>query len=149
MTTQSVNSRQTQIIVRGLHAIASCDGEIHVSEMQMIRQFYDSIAAEHDVPTFEALVAQPLNAKELREVLNTVEVQQYFLQFGILLARADNNYSRAEQDKIQEYAGMLGISAADLAHLEALVADKMMGALAHVKSTETLAEVAAGLEKRG
>lgn len=69
-----------------------------------------------------------------------------FVKSLILLAFADGQYAKTEDELIRSWGGQLGLSAQEIDQLLASTKDFLLQSLSHVQNVDALEEVAARLE---
>jgi tellurite resistance protein len=136
-----VSALQAEAIARGLYAVALVDG-VHERELALISDFYRaaSESARASAPSIER--AGPLEPRDVAQLLVGPDHRELFVKAAFLLAWADGNVSAAERTKIAEYAGVLAVSAATQARLEAEVKDYLLRPLAALSNVEAVSAVA-------
>jgi len=131
-----------QIMVRGMFAVAQCDG-VHATELVLLREFYSGCQqAAGGLADFDDLVRVPFDAETACDVLESAEHRQVFLRSCLLLAFADGGYSSGERAKITEFAGALEVDSAILAELEDQVRDHLLRQVASIQNIDALRAVA-------
>lgn len=145
MTTLELHHLQT--IVRAMHDVALTDG-LHDAERVMLRGFYDNCQREAAALTsFDDLIGMPFDLGSVAGDFRQPEQKAALLHSCLLLAHADGNYSAGERSKIQAFAGVLGVSAADMDRIEEGVADHLLQQISRISNVEALQEVAKELQR--
>jgi hypothetical protein len=138
-----IDAGQAEAIARGLFALARVDG-VHERELALIASFYSETGSPRALAELEK--REPIGAAELAAALPGAGHRKLFMKTAFLLAWADGVVTSAERTLIEQYAGALGVAAADLAHLEDSVKDVMIGQIAHLQNTDATRQVAAELK---
>ena len=137
-----INPAQAEAIARGLFAVARADGAVHPMELMLIQGFYndtagggpsDFAALERGVDVEPALLATAISSPAL---------SQLFTKTALLVAYADNGCSPAERAVIERYAAALGLTPAEVAHLDQSVKEFLLGQLAHLSNVDATVAVA-------
>lgn len=136
-----------QTIVRAMHDVARADG-VHDAERVMLRGFYDTCQREAAaLASFDDLIAMPFDLAAVADDFRQPEQKAALLHSCLLLAHADGNYSAGERAKVQEFAGALGVSAAELGRIEEGVADHLLQQISRISNVDALQEVAKELQQ--
>lgn len=117
-TQLSLNLEQIKVLVRGMHAVAVCDG-ISDAEQVLLREFYEG--CRHDLAgasSYEDIISEPLNMDAAKLALKTPELRDLFLQSCILTAFVDGKLTDAERAIFAEYCKALDVSEDHFADLQ-------------------------------
>jgi len=140
---QDLTFDHVKALTAGMYAVARADG-VHDREMGMIREFYDSARRAGD-PHLEDIAGRPFDIAEARPLFEG-DMAKMFIKSMILLAFADGQYAKVEDELIRSYAGALGLANDDVDRLHAATKEFLLGSLAHVQNVEALAAVARRLD---
>ena len=141
----SLGLNQIQVIVKAMVALSKCDG-VHDAERVMIRGFYENCQRDAAaIADYEQLVAQPFDAAEAREILDSEFLRHTVLRSCLLLAHADGEYSAGEQRFIAKLAADLGVNEVALDELEEGVKEHLLQQIARVGNVDALRSVAGEL----
>lgn len=136
-----------QTIVRAMHDVARADG-VHDAERVMLRGFYENCQREAAaLASFDDLIAMPFDLAAAADDFRRPEQKAALLHSCLLLAHADGTYSAGERAKVQEFAGALGVSVAELGRIEEGVADHLLQQISRISNVDALQEVAKELQQ--
>jgi hypothetical protein len=136
---QDLSFEQVKALTHAMLAVARVDG-VHDAEMRLVRDFYEGCARRGD-PRLEDVAAGPFDPQTARPLFDTPELAKLFIKNLILLALADGQFARAEDDLIRSYAGALGLTGADVDQLHEATVEFLLSGLVHVQNLEALAEI--------
>jgi uncharacterized tellurite resistance protein B-like protein len=135
-----IKKEQAEAIARGLYAVAKADGIVHDRESAIIGEFFGSTTDfASDLNALER--APRIDGPTLALFLPSSDLRKLFLKTAILVAYADSAYGTAESKIIGEYATALGVSTADLGHLEQTVKEFLLSQLSHLSNIEGVAAI--------
>lgn len=140
---QDLTFEHVKSLAAGMYAVARVDG-VHDREMSMIREFYESCTRAGDPPLSD--VVQGFDIEAATGLFETPELAKMFVKSLILLAFADGEYAKAEDDLIREYAGKLSIDGETVDRLHESTKDFLLSSLAHIHNVDALAAVAKRLD---
>jgi uncharacterized membrane protein YebE (DUF533 family) len=130
-----------QVIVRGMFAVAKCDG-VHESELVLMRAFYDACRDDAEgLAEYKHVVAEAFDAELAKEILDTDELRAALVKSCVFVAFADGNFSEAEKGEISRIGEGVGLSAEAVAQIENEVRDVLVQEIARVKNVDALREV--------
>lgn len=141
---QELSFEQVKALTAGMYAVARADG-VHDREMTLIRGFYQSCARSGD-PSFESVLGHDFDVAAARRLFDRPELAKMFVKSLILLAFADGQYAKTEDELIRSWAGQLGLSAQEVDQLLAATKDFLLQSLSHVQNVDALKDVAARLD---
>ncbi|MFO0728034.1 MAG: TerB family tellurite resistance protein [Myxococcota bacterium] len=141
---QELNFEQVKCLTAGMYTVAKVDG-VHDREMTLIRGFYQSCARAGD-PSFETVLAGDFDLAAAKRSFDRPELAKMFVKSLILLAFADGQYAKKEDEVIRSWSGHLGLSSADVDQLLAATKDFLLQSLSHVQNVDALKDVAKRLE---
>jgi uncharacterized membrane protein YebE (DUF533 family) len=137
--------KHVRVIVQGMLRVANSDGA-HERELVLIRQFYESCRAdEQGIAEFTDLLKAPLDVDVARDVLATPDLKATFLASCYLVAYADGELSKPEQDALAQLVRDLGIDAETAENVRELVKDQLLMKIARSTNLGALKKVAARL----
>lgn len=135
---QDLSFEDVKVLAHALLAVARVDG-VHDNEMALIREFYGSCARAGD-PALEDVVSGPFDPARAKDAFNTPERAQMFVKSLILLAFADGDYAKPEDELIRSYADAVGVADQVDALLQS-TKEFLMASLSHIKNVDALTEV--------
>lgn len=136
---QDLSFEQVKVLTHGMMAVARADG-IHDNEMSMIREFYDSCSRIGD-PRLEDVAGGPFDPADAAEAFSTPEERKLFIKSMILLAFADGNYAKVEDELVRSYAAALEVSPEQVDALHEATKEFLLASLSHIKNVDALVEV--------
>jgi tellurite resistance protein len=137
--------KHVRVIVQGMVRVANSDGA-HERELVLIRQFYESCRAdEQGIADFSDLLKAPLEVDVARDVLSTADLKATFMASCYLVAYADGELSKPEQDALAQLVRDLGIDAETAENVRELVKDQLLMKIARSSNLGALKKVAAKL----
>jgi tellurite resistance protein len=135
-----VNQAAAEAIARGLYAVAKVDG-VHEREAALVASFWGEVGGSAGALA-ELERGATISSAELSAALGSAQLRHLFLKTSVLLAWADGKVTDAERKIIGEFAGALGVGAAELGRLEAAVKEYLLSHLSNVQNTPAVANVA-------
>ncbi|MBK8014266.1 MAG: TerB family tellurite resistance protein [Deltaproteobacteria bacterium] len=136
---QDLSFEQVKALSHAMMAVARVDG-VHESEMALVRGFYEGCSGRGD-PSLEEVCAGPFDIAAKKSLFASPELAQMFIKSLILLAFADGQCSKPEDEAIRAYALVLGLSSEAVDQLFEATKEFLMSGLAHVENLEALKEV--------
>jgi uncharacterized membrane protein YebE (DUF533 family) len=130
---------QVKALAHAMLAVARVDG-VHDNEMKLVREFYESCSRAGD-PRLEDVARGRFEIEKVRHLFPGPELSKLFVKSLILLAFADGNFAKAEDDLIREYATSLGLSREDVDRLMGATKEFLLSGLAHVQNVDALKQV--------
>jgi len=131
---------QVKVLCHAMMTVARVDG-VHDQEMRLIREFYASCARAGD-PEVEAVTQGDLPEGAAEAAFGrTDEHKQVFVKSLILLAYADGTYGEAEDGRIRELAGQVGLEGDAVDRLKVATREYLLASLSHVQNLDALREV--------
>ena len=141
---QDLTFEHVKSLAAGMFAVARVDG-VHDREMAMIREFYEGCARAGD-PSLQDVVGGEIDFAEAKGLFDTPELAMLYVKSLILLAFADGQYAKVEDELIRRYAAALELDEGAVDRLHAATKEFLLGSLAHVHNIEALAAVAKKLD---
>ena len=135
---------QVKVLTHAMMAVARVDG-VHDNEMRLVRHFYESCARAGD-PRLEEVAGGPFDPAVAKAHFDTPELAKMFVKSLILMAFADGEYAKLEDDLIRQYADVLGVSGDQVSGLHEATKEYLLGSLSHVQNLDALKEVAKKLD---
>ncbi|MBK6636739.1 MAG: hypothetical protein IPH08_07805 [Rhodocyclaceae bacterium] len=138
---QNLSSAEVVLLARAMLSVATIDG-IHPSEAALIGQFYESSRSADMPPTASVLVkaeAQPFQPAEAAGC--NAEFADTLVLMCLMTAHADGHFTVAERACVQAIATATGMATARFDALLADVRDQLVGALAHLPDSGSVANV--------
>ena len=135
---------QVKVLTHAMMAVARVDG-VHDNEMRLVREFYESCARTGD-PRLEDVAGGPFDPAIAKTQFDTPELAKMFVKSLILLAFADGEYARLEDDLIREYAEVLGVSGEQVSGLHEATKEYLLASLSHIQNLDALKAVAKKLD---
>lgn len=135
---------QVKILTHAMMAVARVDG-VHDNEMRLVREFYESCARAGD-PRLEDVAGGPFEPAAAKTHFDTPELSKMFVKSLILLAFADGEYGKLEDELIRQYADVLGISADEVSALHEATKEYLLASLSHIQNLDALKAVAKKLD---
>lgn len=138
---QNLSAAEVVMLARAMLSVATIDG-IHPSEAALIGQFYESSRSAEMPPTASVLVkaeAQPFQPTEVAGCND--EFADTLVLMCLMTAHADGQFTAAERACVQAIATAAGIAAPRYDALLADVRDQLVGALAHLPDSGSVAKV--------
>jgi uncharacterized tellurite resistance protein B-like protein len=143
----NLNFEQVKELTRGMFAVARADG-VHDRELSMIRSFYEGCSRAGD-PRFEEVLKDEFQADRARKLFDAPDLAKLFIKTLLLLAYADGEYAKVEDELIRRYAETMGLDGSNVDQLHESTKEFLLRSLAHVQNTEALKDVAKELELKG
>jgi tellurite resistance protein len=112
----SLSADEATAIAAALRDVAAVDGS-HADEQQML----DGLMAEIGDEFGETLKPAEMTPAELATKVVDPALRRLTLQSAVLLAMADGAISKAERERIVEYARALGVSSEDYQQIESTI----------------------------
>lgn len=136
---QDLSFEQVKALTHAMMAVARVDG-VHDNEMALVRGFYEGCSRQGD-PSLDEVCAGPFDMAAKKALFASPELGQMFIKSLILLAFADGQCTKPEDEAIRAYGATLGLSTAAIDQLFEATKEFLMGGLAHVENLEALKEV--------
>ena len=130
---------QLTALVQGMLSTARIDG-LHPKEELLIRAFYDA-QFEAGMPDYDAVAAgagAPLPAA----VAGDAGFAEQLVLMCLMAGYADGRLSDAERNHVAVIAQQAGVGEVELAELQLQVKDSLIGSLAHLPDSESVAALA-------
>lgn len=122
-----LSAPEAQAIARGLLFIAGSDSDVDERELSLIGDFLNAVGlGESFLTTLQA--APIVTQAELAHSLTSPKTRKLLIKCSLLLAYADGVFRANEIDAIYEIALQLGLSKADVEHLENDVRNHLISA---------------------
>ncbi len=141
---QDLTFDHVKSLAAGMYDVARVDG-VHDREMAMIRDFYEGCSRAGD-PPLEDVVGKDFDFDGAKALFGTKELSMLFVKSLILLAFADGQYAKLEDDLIRKYAASFELDEGAVDRLHAATKEFLLGSLAHVQNIDALAAVAKKLD---
>jgi len=139
----SLTNPQVLAMVSCMLAVARIDG-IRPEEVAVIRAFYDGSAAP-GLPPFAAIENAHCDLATLPGLSGggvDMDFAEQVVLASFLAGYADGNLSDGERAQVAAIAAQLGLAAARTAELQTQVKDTLIGALAHLPDSASVAALA-------
>ena len=141
---QDLNFDQVKVLTHAMMAVARVDG-VHDNEMRLVREFYESCARAGD-PRLEDVAGGPFDPAVAKTHFDTPELAKLFVKSLILLAFADGEYAKLEDDIIRQYADIVGVTSEQVSALHEATKEYLLASLSHIQNLDALKEVAKKLD---
>ncbi len=141
---QDLNFDQVKVLTHAMMAVARVDG-VHDNEMRLVREFYESCARAGD-PRLEDIAGGPFDPAVAKPHFDTPELAKLFVKSLILLAFADGEYAKLEDDIIRQYADIVGVTSEQVTALHEATKEYLLASLSHIQNLDALKEVAKKLD---
>ena len=135
---------QVKVLTHAMMAVARVDG-VHDNEMRLVREFYESCARAGD-PRLEDVAGGPFDPAVAKTYFDTPELAKMFVKSLILLAFADGEYAKLEDDIIRQYADAVGVTQQEVTGLHESTKEYLLASLSHIQNLDALKEVAKKLD---
>lgn len=135
---------QVKVLTHAMMAVARVDG-VHDNEMRLVREFYESCARAGD-PRLEDVAGGPFDPATAKAHFDTPELAKMFVKSLILLAFADGEYAKLEDDIIRQYADAVGVTQDEVSGLHESTKEYLLASLSHIQNLDALKEVAKKLD---
>lgn len=138
-TDAAFTAPQLMALIHGMLSTARVDG-LHPQEEALIRGFYD---AQHEagMPAYEVLAAAA-GATMPADLAADAGFAEQLVLMCLMAGYADGRLSDAERNHVAGIAQQLGINVERLAELHVQVKDSLLGSLAHLPDSESVAALA-------
>ncbi|MEM7677020.1 MAG: TerB family tellurite resistance protein, partial [Myxococcota bacterium] len=112
---QDLTFDQVKVLTHAMLAVARVDG-VHDNDMRMVREFYETCSRAGD-PRLEDVAGGPFDPQTAKEHFSDPDLAKLYVKSLILLAYADGEYARLEDDLIREYAEAVGVNGGEVTKL--------------------------------
>lgn len=138
---QGFTSGQLLALIESMLSTARVDG-VHPKEELLIRGFYEEQRLA-GMPAYEAVaLASKAGTDKLRGLAGDVAFAEQLVLMCLMAGYADGRLSEAERNHVASLAQQLAIAPARLNELHVQVKDSLIGSLAHLPDSASVAALA-------